>query len=156
MENEWRKVGEIGVDAGVCWIGDPCYVIPSKKNHYGHKSSFEELGLTDWGKFCDSIEYGAPTLQQYNYPAGHSGLGVLVSSGFGDGTYDVYAKVIKTDWGTRVKELKVVFIDEEFPDAEDSDILSAQQIKEIEIKRLEKERRNLEEMIERLEKKSND
>ena len=35
MKNKkWEEVGLIGVDAGLCWLGDPCYcVTPDADNH---------------------------------------------------------------------------------------------------------------------------
>ena len=103
---EWVKVGEIGVDAGLCWVGDPCYII-------GDDSHIkEECGIESWDDFCDIIEHGNPTKQQFNYSSGHAGLGCLVSTGFGDGSYDVLAKVEDHgSWGKRVAELRIVFID---------------------------------------------
>ena len=45
---------------------------------------------------------------------GHPGLGVCVSTGFGDGEYPVYAEIDEVPgWGTRVKSIEVVFISDE-------------------------------------------
>ena len=27
INEEWEHIGEIGVDAGLCWLGDPCYIL---------------------------------------------------------------------------------------------------------------------------------
>lgn len=83
-----KKIGVIGVDAGLCWIGDPCYIIHSEQPN-------KELGK-DWGEFCNNLwkkesESGGQGVQ-YNYDLGHPGLGVVVSTGYGDGTYPVYAE----------------------------------------------------------------
>lgn len=97
MKETWRKVGGIGVDAGLCWVGDPCYVL--------HKTKAErpkEIGK-DWHAFCDSLN-GQAT--QFNYDAGHAGLGVCVSTGYGDGTYPVMARFGEEG---RVMEIRVVF-----------------------------------------------
>lgn len=83
--SEWRKIGEIGVDAGLCWVGDPCYIL--------HKTK-KELPTTlgkDWGGFCDKLDHSGG-YTQFNYSAGHPGLGVVVSTGYGDGVYPVYIK----------------------------------------------------------------
>jgi hypothetical protein len=116
----WIKIGTIGVDAGMCWIGDPCYIVrlPHTKN-----SKFEDLAALpdspkefgeDWKDFCnnfwDKQEKSKEPAVQFNYDKGHPGLGICTSTGYGDGEYDVFIKKNKEG---RVAELKVVFIDEE-------------------------------------------
>ena len=97
---KWEQVGEIGVDAGLCWIGDPCYcVTPDADSH----------PAPTWGEFCDKLgaleKNGAA---QWDFPLGHAGLGVSVSTGYGDGCYPVYVRRAKDG---RVAEVKVVFIE---------------------------------------------
>ena len=89
---KWQKIGEIGVDAGLCWIGDPCYVLHEKPNAIGK----------DWDDFCRMLE---DQTTQFNYDLGHPGLGVCVQTGHGDGTYDVDA-IFKDGV---VKEIRVRF-----------------------------------------------
>jgi hypothetical protein len=31
MNENWKLIGHIGVDAGLCWIGDPCYILHREK-----------------------------------------------------------------------------------------------------------------------------
>jgi hypothetical protein len=101
---DWELVGHIGVDAGLCWIGDPCYILQDTSE--GRPKS---LGK-DWSEFCDGLGEDYPTRKSYDYDIGHEGLGVCVSTGFGDGTYPVYAKVIdKGSWGKRVMAIFVDF-----------------------------------------------
>ncbi len=76
MKN-WIRVGVIGVDAGLCWVGDPCY--------------FKDAPTKKWGEFCESIE-DMRDAKQINYSHGHPGLGVVCRSGAGDGMYPVYIK----------------------------------------------------------------
>lgn len=83
---DMTKVGVIGVDAGMCWIGDPCYIFHKDKKEM--KELEKNIGK-NWGEFC----FNASRNSQFNYPLGHAGLGVCVSTGYGDGTYDVYAKM---------------------------------------------------------------
>jgi len=100
--SEWKKVGVIGVDAGLCWVGDPCYIL--------HKDEPPKDIGKSWGEFCDIItpldESGTV---QLNYDLGSPGLGVVVSTGYGDGEYPVYAKIVHG----RVEEIRVVFVGED-------------------------------------------
>lgn len=100
------KVGAIGVDAGLVWLGDPCYIL--------HPNKMPKALGKDWGEFCDTLKYNGPTVQSYNYDMGHEGLGVVVSSGFGDGTYPVYALMENVDgWGKRIKKVWIDFFTDE-------------------------------------------
>jgi hypothetical protein len=98
---EWQEVGMIGVDAGLCWIGDPCYcVTPDCTEHPAET----------WSEFCNQLsddDFHAP--KQWNYKAGHTGLGVSVSTGYGDGTYPVF---VRRNSEGRITEVKVVFIED--------------------------------------------
>lgn len=69
-------LGQITVDSGCLMIADPCYWIG------------EDTGKNDWVKFCDSLSQtqGHTCL---SHQEGHSGKGVVLHSGFGDGAYDV-------------------------------------------------------------------
>lgn len=85
--SEWKKIGEIGVDAGLCWIGDPCYII--------HAASLPKALGKNWKEFCDDLyrDKKTPTAKQYKYDRGHDGLGVCVGTGAGDGVYPVEARI---------------------------------------------------------------
>jgi len=103
--DEWQKVGEIGVDAGLCWVGDPCYCVTPDANEHPAQT---------WTEFCDMLldDGKHRHATQFKYKAGHDGLGVAVTSGLGDGTYPVYAKIKELPGsGERVHEIRVVFID---------------------------------------------
>lgn len=105
MKIEQVLVGHIGVDAGLCWIGDPCYVLPD--------DATENPGR-DWGEFCDSLGNEYPTLKSFSYQLGHEGVGVCVATGYGDGVYPVTAEIIDDpEWGRRVRSVTITFIDEE-------------------------------------------
>jgi len=99
VKTTWEKIGTIGVDAGLCWIGDPCYL------------SEDKAPFHDWGGFCDRLfetDFNEKRHAQYHYDHGHPGLGVLVESGYGDGTYEVFAR--KNGAG-RIAEVRIVFVD---------------------------------------------
>lgn len=106
MARKWQKVGVIGVDAGICWIGDPCYILHKDKK--GEDAVPKDIGK-DWHEFCARLGDNSDTAQ-FNYDLGHPGLGVVVSTGYGDGSYDV--EVHKTSDG-RIAAVRVVFVDED-------------------------------------------
>lgn len=103
MSKNWEKVGVIGVDAGICWIGDPCYILHTEK-------SPKSIGA-DWADFCRKLRDGMNT--SFSHDSGHEGLGVVVSTGFGDGVYPVYVE--KDKYG-RVMEVRVSFVENEATD----------------------------------------
>ena len=82
-EKEIVQIGEIGVDSGLVYIGDPCYVW--KEDGIARKQ------IGDWDQFCNTLD-GVP------YPLHHAFgiLGVVAASGLGDGRYPVYATI--EDW----------------------------------------------------------
>ena len=99
-----KQIGEIGVDAGLCWIGDPCYIL--------HANPKPKAIGKDWDAFCNILHEDDqyPTCKQFTYDLGHAGLGVVVSTGYGDGVYPVYAEF--NDDG-RVAKVWVDFIDQD-------------------------------------------
>lgn len=97
-----RHIGEIGVDAGLCWIGDPCYVLHAERPP-------TTIGR-NWEEFCDLLNKGGqyPACKQFHYELGHPGLGVVVSTGYGDGVYPVFAEFNREG---RIASVTVEFID---------------------------------------------
>ena len=99
MKKTETLAGYVGVDAGLVMIGDPCYIVSENISHPVH----------NWDTFCDSLstntKMSEPTVKSLNFPLGHEGLGVVISSGYGDGCYPVY--VTKKDG--RIKEARIVF-----------------------------------------------
>lgn len=88
--NKWVKIGEIGVDSGLVWLGDPCYIL------HRENGPPESVGK-NWPEFCATLAEPkpkcAPRAKSYNYDFGHEGLGVCVSTAHSDGTYDVMAQL---------------------------------------------------------------
>lgn len=86
MLSSWQRVGEFGVDAGLCIIGDPCYfAVPDASSH----------PAKTWEEFCDMLfgsDFDKNNVKQLDYRPGSPGLGVVVSTGYGDGCYPVYVK----------------------------------------------------------------
>lgn len=96
MSNQWKKIGEIDVDSGLCWIGDPCYVL--------HSYKLNSIG-DNWHEFCEKIN-DDDRVTAFSHNTGCDGAGLAVSSGYGDGTYPVYARFV----GKRIAEVRVTFI----------------------------------------------
>jgi hypothetical protein len=84
-----KLIGKFGVDSGQAMIGDPCYLDSwqtweSEKepfeNHKNKKGEFSYLGA------CNA------TLENSYGELGH-GSAVVFNTGFGDGSYPVYAQI---------------------------------------------------------------
>jgi len=70
------------------------------------KKTPKDIGK-DWSEFCSRLGDNYPTKEQFNYDHGHAGLGVCVSTGYGDGVYPVFAEYHKG----RIARIIVDFID---------------------------------------------
>lgn len=106
-KRQWERVGEIGIDSGVCWLGDPSYVLPGL-------DAEERLS---WRHFLEGDRTaGHPAVHQWEYRPGRPGLGVSVRTGYGDGRYDVF---VKEDEEGYVAAVKIVFIDDTESDVEE-------------------------------------
>jgi hypothetical protein len=99
---KWEVIGLIGVDAGLCWVGDPCYIL-----HRDSGDSPDDIGRT-WDEFCEQLR--DQDTRQFDFNMGHAGLGVCLSTGYGDGNYDV--EVRRNSEG-RIAEMRVRFIEED-------------------------------------------
>ena len=95
-----KHIGNIGVDAGLCWIGDPCYVLPEDSDERTDEA------IHDWSVFCNTMS--DKMSHAFAYKHGHEGLGVCVSTGYGDGLYPVVADIDKRS--NRVKSVTITFI----------------------------------------------
>ena len=50
MTDDWIEIGKIGIDAGLVWIGDPCYLRADAHNN----------PLADWGESIPSAGAALP------------------------------------------------------------------------------------------------
>ena len=91
----WKKVGTVTVDAGMLWIGDPCRFQPDSHNKH---SKWSPAG--PWADFCAWLG---------NADAKQHPLGCVVSSGYGDGIYDVEIRYSHDDGERRIAEVRVPF-----------------------------------------------
>ena len=93
---ERKKIGVVGVDAGILCIHDPCYI----------KHDGEQKELNDYETLIKNLGQH----RQLNYDVGHAGLGVVFQSGYGDGTYPVFATFNEEG---RIMKVEVVMIEDE-------------------------------------------
>lgn len=109
-----RQIGFVAVDSGQLLITDPGYV-----NGWGEEGFGEApAGHYSYGGACETT-LSADSAGQLNFPAGHGGMGVVSSTGFGDGLYPVYATYVDDEdgsWGRRIARLEIVFIDDDEPE----------------------------------------
>lgn len=98
--SNWEKAGVIGVDAGLCWIGDPCYILDDRSERPS------DIGKT-WVEFCDRLSGREDKcVAQWKHADDYPGLGVTVGTGHGDGCYQVY---VRRDGSGRVMAVMVDF-----------------------------------------------
>jgi hypothetical protein len=103
-------VGDVWVDAGAIWVGDPCYVIGTDSNY----------GQMTWKEFCDKwfAHDKSGTLKNSDH-AGVSevlgtGIGMAIDTTWGDGSYPVYVEYHENGRPERVTiEFNEVFEGEE-------------------------------------------
>lgn len=76
---QMKLLGYVGVDTGRLLISDPCYL--------QDEITKEKIDAAS-GTFTEQRRYA-----QLKYKMGHDGAGVIVSGGFGDGTYPVYGEI---------------------------------------------------------------
>ena len=110
----WKRVGYADVDSGQIMIGDPCYTLPRKMD--------EDLGL-DYDELIDRWPYDKPGQTTLTAKPDHAGAGIVMHTGFGDGTYPVLIR--EHDYGPggmsgiRVIEARILFVEKA---SEDEDV----------------------------------
>lgn len=112
----WKLVGSIGVDSGLCWVGDPSYIL--------HRSIPPVALGNSWLDFCNQLNHDEPLLQSFDYDTGHAGLGCCVATGYGKGVYPVLANILNIEnCGDRVVEVRIIFTPDDITDPEIRDLL---------------------------------
>jgi hypothetical protein len=96
------KIGEVGVDSASLMITDPCYVKDFKSGNYNPDIK-KDKSYSDNGACCatDGKNKGGEI---------GKGLGVVFSTGIGDGVYPVYATLDDVEmFGERVVKVEIYF-----------------------------------------------
>lgn len=108
-QDEEIVIGHAFVDAGLLWVGDPCYIM-------GNDASCQ---VANWKEFCDLTE--RPDLMRgrggCSEPLG-KGIGFAVRTGWGDGSYPV---TITVSSGGPVTSVTVTFDEDDEADEDDQD-----------------------------------
>ena len=97
MDTRFTKIGSFGVDSGTVMVVDPCYVLDGEGKYplsFGHNwEEFVVMNLMDEdGNHLDSKQL-------------HGEMGVVSSTGYGDGVYPVYARMAEG----RIMEIRILF-----------------------------------------------
>jgi len=95
MKSKRLWIGEIGVDSGMCYIGDPCYIAKTPLGHTADDPNDEHWkaflrGIASPGK--DWMESHATVMGTLKGRGTEFPAGVCVTTGHGDGVYLVYAE----------------------------------------------------------------
>src|SRR5688500_13918753 len=85
--NDMTLIGFVGVDSGQIMIGDPCYTLPYKQ--FSEDPSVK--GRT-YDTLLNAYDEDGSNRQLHLEPFG-DGIVQVVSSGYGDGYYPVYAEI---------------------------------------------------------------
>jgi hypothetical protein len=94
-----EQIGTLGVDAGLMYLGDPCYVMTQDCSH---------AFAGNWNNFCEMLmKDGYSDVMKYQ-----DGIGIMVGTGYGDGEYPVF---IERKDG-RVASVTVEFISDDEDD----------------------------------------
>ena len=120
-ENDsWEYIGTIGVDSGQMRLADPCYVKDFADDNSDAEGVMKLMEAMKDGSDNSFSYVGACSQSNTPQQAGvlvndiGAEMGVVCSSGFGDGGYPVYVKRHDFgEWGKRVVEMKIEFVNEE-------------------------------------------
>lgn len=85
-----KLLGHIGVDAGIVWIGDPCYILHKENNPKMISDKNPKSIGKNWNEFCEKFfESEHDSFKSFTYDSGSEGLGICTSTYYGDGQYPV-------------------------------------------------------------------
>lgn len=85
MGKPLELVGWVNVDAGLIWVGDPCYIIADGPRP-------PDIG-TDWASFCERyFKREKSGVSAFGHQEGGTGMGLAISTLWGDGSYPVYVE----------------------------------------------------------------
>lgn len=125
---KWVRVGSVSVDSGTVMVVDPCYVLRDKRNEdKGEDNGLEyskALGFDlpeddprytyrrdeaqKAGDYLSAFALGTD-VSEFN-PKGIMEYGFFFPSGYGDGSYPIWAKIYdEGQWGERVGGIYVDF-----------------------------------------------
>ena len=78
-----KRIGSVGVDSGLMYVGDPCYIVGADSTIMRKTPTWDEF-YKAYLDHDDRVSIVAPVTAE-------ASLGIAVSSGYGDGVYPVYA-----------------------------------------------------------------
>jgi hypothetical protein len=112
MTMDEKLIGHVFVDSGQIMVTDPCYIRENWKDSGPAADDFTP------GENLDYSYTGAcnATLSDEHAGVLAGGFGVASSSGYGDGSYPVYATYC--EGGSRIKELRIVFISDDYDESD--------------------------------------
>ncbi|MAK89477.1 MAG: hypothetical protein CL995_04845 [Euryarchaeota archaeon] len=105
QEPTTEVAGYINVNAGMCWIGDPCEFVPDEGEDWGLANNPQ---AQNWKALCKEMRGKNPAIT-INEKDGFEGVGVVVSTGDGDGYYPV---TVKRDGVGRIMSATIEFMKE--------------------------------------------
>jgi hypothetical protein len=105
---KWKTIGEVCVDSGRMMLCDPFSANEASDWWDGYRER------TDFNKSPASVEINGTK----DFP-----IGVITSTGFGDGRYAVEARYVETpSWGILVAEIRIRFLPHPQYDISDDDL----------------------------------
>ena len=93
MYDDWQKVGDVWVDSGTIAVGDPCYT--AGPDATTPVKSWDDFLAKTWPMTFGGAKGTDAERNAEMFVAnvmGEAGVGVVVSSGYGDGVYPVYIR----------------------------------------------------------------
>ncbi|MEU9605425.1 hypothetical protein [Streptomyces sp. NPDC048057] len=83
MSDKRVKLGMVDVDSGTVFVGDPCYTITGDAPRH----------IKTWPEWCSQLRWNGKNYDVVE-PVG-SGVGLSIPTMYGDGSYPVYAEIVR-------------------------------------------------------------